>query len=740
MTDECRSSLPTAVEKRCTTHNQPARGAVDPNEKVTIAKSFIQPDQLLVYPIHFENIGTAEARDVFVTDALDTNLDASTLNLLTPTGGSFDLATRTVKWDLLNINLEPGETGNVLLSIRPRHGLPSGTAIRNRATIQFEVFQPFVTNEVVNIIDSTRPASVVAPLPPVTSTPDFQISWSGSDAVGEIDHYTILVSVNGGAFTPFLERTRETSAIFRGESGKTYGFLSIATDTAGNIEVQSATPEATTRVVVCAYSLSPTSQTFPPSGGIGGVGVFTAAECAWTAASTVPWITLISAASGSGNGSVSYTVGANPLSTQRTGTITIADQTFTVTQAANFGGLQYYPLPFPVRLLDTRPDPVFPSCVPSSDPLTGGSVFTLPVVGNCNGLAIPASAKAVVGNATVVNFQSSGGFITLFPSDAAQPNASNLNFTANHIVPNSFTVGLGSDGALKIFTSASTHFIIDITGYYAPPGAGGLYFHPLPAPVRLLDTRPDPFTSCFASSTPLVGGGTMTLPAVGNCSGATIPASAKALVGNATVVNFQSGGGFITLFPSDATLPNASNLNFTTDHIVPNSFVVGLSASGSFNIFTSASTNFIVDIAGYFSDQAVDENGQGLLFYPLSAPARWLDTRPDPFVSCIPSNTPLGAGSIFTLQAQMSCEGQTVPASAKSVLGNATVVNFQSGGGFVTLFPSDATLPNASNLNFTSNHIVPNSFVVGLSPDGAFKIFTSAATHFIVDLSGYFAP
>ncbi len=403
-------------------------------------------------------------------------------------------------------------------------------------------------------------------------------------------------------------------------------------------------------------------------------------------------------------------------------------------------GLQYYPLPFPVRLLDTRHDPTFPSCFPSITPLTGGGVLTLPVIGNCNGLTIPASAKAVVGNATVVNFLSDGGFITLYPSGAPQPNASNLNFTANHIVPNSFTVGLGGAGAFNIFTSASTNFIIDITGYYAPPGAGGLYFHPLAFPVRMLDTRPDPFTSCVSSSTPLVGGGTLTLPVVGTCNTLTIPASAKAILGNATVVNFQSGGGFITLFPSDATLPNASNLNFTSNHIVPNSFVVGLSASGSFNIFTSASTNFIVDIAGYFSDQAMDVNGQGLLFYPLSAPARWLDTRPDPFVSCVPSSTPLGAGTTTPLQAQMVCEGQTVPAAAKSVLGNATVVNFQSAGGFITLFPSDATLPNASNLNFTANHIVPNSFVVGLGGTGAFKIFTSAATNFIIDLSGYFAP
>jgi uncharacterized repeat protein (TIGR01451 family) len=40
--------------------------------------------------------------------------------------------------------------------------------------------------------------------------------------------------------------------MFRGESGKTYGFLSVATDTAGNIEVQIAVAEATTRVVAGA--------------------------------------------------------------------------------------------------------------------------------------------------------------------------------------------------------------------------------------------------------------------------------------------------------------------------------------------------------------------------------------------------------------------------------------------------------------------------------------------------------
>lgn len=223
-------------------------GPSDPNEKGAIAEKFIQPDQTLVYPIHFENIGNAEARDVFVTDQLNANLDLSTLEILTPAGASFDPATRTVRWELLNRNLLPGETDNVLLSVKPLPGLPSGTEIRNDADIQFEVFDIFTTNEVVNIIDSTPPNCVVDPLPTVTATPSFPISWSGTDSVGEIDSFDIFVSVNGGSFTPFIVSTRDTSAVFDGELGKDYGFICVAADTAGNVEDQSLVAEAVTTV------------------------------------------------------------------------------------------------------------------------------------------------------------------------------------------------------------------------------------------------------------------------------------------------------------------------------------------------------------------------------------------------------------------------------------------------------------------------------------------------------------
>jgi hypothetical protein len=82
----------------------------------------------------------------------------------------------------------------------------------------------------------------------------------------------------------------------------------------------------------CAYTITPNTQSFAATGGAGtAVAVATTSNCAWTATSNVAWITVTSGASGAGNGSVGFTVGANP-GAARTGTLTIAGQTFTATQ------------------------------------------------------------------------------------------------------------------------------------------------------------------------------------------------------------------------------------------------------------------------------------------------------------------------------------------------------------------------------------------------------------------------
>ena len=82
----------------------------------------------------------------------------------------------------------------------------------------------------------------------------------------------------------------------------------------------------------CGYSVSPsapyldsTSQAGPTLNVTAGPG------CGWTASAS-GFITLTSGASGTGNGTVTFTVTANSTGADRTGTLTVAGQTITVTQ------------------------------------------------------------------------------------------------------------------------------------------------------------------------------------------------------------------------------------------------------------------------------------------------------------------------------------------------------------------------------------------------------------------------
>ena len=81
----------------------------------------------------------------------------------------------------------------------------------------------------------------------------------------------------------------------------------------------------------CTFSISPLGQTVAAGGAGGSATVTTASTCEWTAASNASWISLTAGATGTGSGPVTFNVSANPGS-QRTGTLTIAGRTFTVTQ------------------------------------------------------------------------------------------------------------------------------------------------------------------------------------------------------------------------------------------------------------------------------------------------------------------------------------------------------------------------------------------------------------------------
>jgi uncharacterized protein (TIGR03437 family) len=91
--------------------------------------------------------------------------------------------------------------------------------------------------------------------------------------------------------------------------------------------------------LACSSSVSPLSVAVPGSGVTGASlnVISTTSDCQWTAVSSAPWILVSGGSTGSGNGTVTFTVGVNT-GAARSGTITAAGQAVSINQAASGGG------------------------------------------------------------------------------------------------------------------------------------------------------------------------------------------------------------------------------------------------------------------------------------------------------------------------------------------------------------------------------------------------------------------
>ncbi len=114
------------------------------------------------------------------------------------------------------------------------------------------------------LMDTTPPTSTVNSLPAQTTSTSFPVSVTGSDPTGAngstpsgVASFAIYDSTDGGAFTVLATVTpANPSASFTGQPGHTYGFYSIATDNAGNVQ---PTPTAAQQTVQILSPLSVTS-------------------------------------------------------------------------------------------------------------------------------------------------------------------------------------------------------------------------------------------------------------------------------------------------------------------------------------------------------------------------------------------------------------------------------------------------------------------------------------------------
>jgi hypothetical protein len=246
--------------------------------------------------------------------------------------------------------------------------------------------------------------------------------------------------------------------------------------------------------------------------------------------------------------------------------------------------LQFYPLT-PCRVLDTRNangDFGGPS-------LAAGISRSFPIAASACGVPLGAAAYAL--NVTVVP-HGSLGYISTWPTGQPQPVVSTLNSLDGTILANAAIVPAGIGGAVSFVASNPTDLVVDINGYFAAPGQGGLNYY-VSAPCRLADTR-NPTGSLGGPS--MTAGQTRSFPLAANCG---IPGAAGAYSLNMTVVP-QGPLGYLTTWPTGGTQPTVSTLNALKGQIVANMALVPGGTGGAINIFVTNPADVIIDTNGYF--------------------------------------------------------------------------------------------------------------------------------------------
>jgi len=254
-------------------------------------------------------------------------------------------------------------------------------------------------------------------------------------------------------------------------------------------------------------------------------------------------------------------------------------------------------------LLAEGPDPGHRDGQPYAGQTLGpNSTLTIQVTGQGG---VPSSGvSAVVLNVTVVNPSAPLSYLTVYPAGVPRPLASNLNFIGGQTVPNRVIVPVSSSGQITLYNNVgSVDVVIDVGGYFTDasnPGATGSLFTGM-TPFRIADTR-------SGSGEPYAGqtvgpGGTLSIQVagVGGVPSMSSTFPPRAVVLNVTVTD-AVGTSYLTVYPSDAARPLASDLNVGTGQTIPNLVVVKLSATGTVTIYNNTGqADIVVDLEGWYA-------------------------------------------------------------------------------------------------------------------------------------------
>jgi hypothetical protein len=271
----------------------------------------------------------------------------------------------------------------------------------------------------------------------------------------------------------------------------------------------------------------------------------------------------------------------------------------TISAATPAGSLVFVGMT-PCRIADTR-DAGFPAGF-GSPSLVGNMSRTFAIQSPTSRCPVPSIAQAYSFNITVVppgatfpgtvNPSGALGYLTIWPTGAAQPVVSTLNSYLGTVAANAAIVPAGTNGAVDVYVYNNTDVVIDINGYYAPQSGITLAQGTAGAPP--LSFSGDAGTGIFSSGT-----GTLNVATAGS-NRLSVDPSGNVGIGTNTPSQSLEVDGITSLGPAGSVY--GYSVNASTPPAYP---TIGFNAYG---------TTYIAGATGYGGILQF-ENGDGKLIY-----------------------------------------------------------------------------------------------------------------------------
>jgi len=348
-----------------------------------------------------------------------------------------------------------------------------------------------------------------------------------------------------------------------------------------------------------------------------------------------------------------------------------------------------------------------------------GANLRIPILGESG---VPVTGVSAVSlNITAFDANASG-FITVWPCGSTQPSTANVYFSGPQSVTGEVLAAIDTTGKVCVASSTPAHISVDVNGYFT----AGFRATSL---QRVVDTRANSSQGLReVAKVKLAPKGVLRVKMT-DLVAAGVPATGVGAVALSIASLESSSNGYITAY-SCAKRPKVWNLSFSQNVPASTMAVVPVkSSTGEVCIYSSAETDVLVDVMGWFAPAD----------FGIMQPQRVVDTR---------KSSPQGLRSVSKAMIGMDkklkinlTKLSALGLPATGVAGVLVTVTVESpvADGALMIYPCGVR-PKLADLNYSAGQKIGTTVLVPIHQmTGRICVYSSALSDVVVDIAGWIA-